>query len=330
MAGFNKYIKAKIYNYYKSVLNLRRAPRGYIRGKCPYCGHKNAFRVNVLANRAECYSCGVPRSPVKTLLDVLSLGTYNELWSYLDSYMGDDVAEFIFDSDSSIKEEKKEFKQIQLPEDFKLISIGNSEIAKVAQNYIRNKRKLKISSLAMAGVGYCSKGPYAGYIVFPYFSKGRLVYFQSRKFLDNAGPKFNNPNSADYGIGKDQIVYNVDALYLYDKVYLVESVINALTLGSNALALSGKSMTPYQLSLILKSPVSKVVIGLDFNAELDAISIALKLVNHKQIKILFFSDSRDINDLGKAKAKAIERESPWLTYGQLISLRSEFMSQNHG
>ena len=86
----------------------------------------------------------------------------------------------------------------------------------------------------------------------------------------------------------------------------------------------GKAISTYQLSMILRSPVKKVIIGLDDDAIFEAIKLGLKLVHHKKVKILNLPSGKDINDIGKNATKELEKSSPWLDYKALLKMRLKY------
>ena len=97
---------------------------------------------------------------------------------------------------------------------------------------------------------------------------------------------------------------------------------NAETIGENALSTGGKKFSNYQVNLILKSPVKRVIIGFDNDGLDDAIKIALKLQPFKKVKIVKFKDDRDINDLGRNKTIRLSNRERYLSYSDLIKLKN--------
>ena len=136
--------------------------------------------------------------------------------------------------------------------------------------------------------------------------------------------KFKNPSVEDFGLGKSMLTYNADSLAIYNKIYTVESIPNCLTIGNNSIATMGKAISTYQLSMILRSPVKKVIIGLDDDAIFEAIKLGLKLVQKKKVKILNLPSGKDINDIGKNATKELEKSSPWLDYKALLKMRLKY------
>jgi len=183
-------------------------------------------------------------------------------------------------------------------------------------------RGFKINYLSSKGIGYCTKGPYAGFIIFPFYQGGKLIYFIGRQFIQ-LQEKFKNPSVEDFGIGKSMLTYNADSLIIYKKIYCVESITNCLTIGDNSVATLGKTISNYQLSLLYKSHAEELIIGYDDDAILESIKLGLKMVNFKRIKILNFPKGKDINALGKKETKEIEKKAKWLTYQDLMKLKNE-------
>ncbi len=137
------------------------------------------------------------------------------------------------------------------------------------------------------------------------------------------GPRYNNPDKDTTGLGKEFIIFNHDALEMYESVYICEGALNALTLGERAIAMMGKAVSSYQINELLKSPVKRFTILLDFDARDYAINLALKLVPFKRVKVVFFDDKRDVNDLGKKATLRKIYSTRYQTYNDLIQLKNE-------
>jgi len=61
---------------------------------------------------------------------------------------------------------------------------------------------------------------------------------------------------------------------------------------------------------------------LDFDAQKYAIDLALKLILYKKVKVVFFEDSRDVNDLGKKAVLRKVYRTRYTTYQELIKLKN--------
>lgn len=304
-------IKRRVNQYLKEKLGMYDYRKGWLKGDCPYCGdHK--FGVNLYMNRSNCFKCGNHPGPMDMITELEGFLTTAETINFLTGFDGLDYYEEIVEP-YQLKE------TIVLPDGYKNIIRGKSKLAETARNYVR-KRGFNIKRVSRAGWGYCTKGKYLGYLIMPFYLKGRIVYFNARLFIGD-GPKFNNPDIDDFGIGKSMLMYNMDALGIYKTIYLVESLMNARTIGDNGVGTGGKKVSNYQLNAIIKSPCERVIIGLDDDAIDDAIALALKLQPHKRVKVMQFPEGKDINDLGKKKSLKIARKARYLEYNDILKLK---------
>lgn len=307
----NRNVNQKINHYLRNKLGMYEYRRGWLKGDCPYCGaHK--FGVNLNLNRSNCFKCGSHPPPLYLVMDLENITTKAEALVVLGTYEGLEYREEI------IKPFELKSK-IELPEGFTNLMLGDSQLAKAARNYVK-KRGFDIFKMAASGWGYGTKGKYMGYLIMPFYLNGRLVYFNARRFF-GYGPKFNNPLVEDFGMGKNMLTYNADALYLYKTIWGVESIMNAETIGDNAIAFGGKKISNYQINDILRSPCEKFIIGLDPDAIEDAIKLALRLYGYKKVKLVIPPTGKDINDIGRKKAITISHKNKYLSYQELISLK---------
>jgi len=212
-----------------------------------------------------------------------------------------------------------------LPEGYVNLKRGNNRLGKAARNWAK-KRGFDVDYLAQKGWGYGTKDKYFGYIIMPFYYNNLLVYFNARLYIGN-GPKFNNPEVEEFGLGKSFIIYNRDALYMYKRVFVVESVTNSETIGDNACAMGGKALSPYQINDIIKSPVEKIVIGLDEDAIDYAIRLAFQLIDYKKVKILMLPKEKDINDIGRKKTLQLSSKTKYLTYKTLQQLKNKVLNE---
>lgn len=307
-----KNIKRKLYEYLRKKLGMYDYRKGWLKGDCPYCG-EHKFGVNLAINRTNCFKCGNHPQPLDVVMEIEGLFTRNETIIALNAFDGMDF----YEEAVEIHQQKTD---VVLPDGYKNIKRGKSVLGKTVRKYVK-RRGFDIDELAKAGWGYVDKpGKYFGYLIMPFYKQGRIVYFNARLFI-GSGPKFNNPLIEDFGLGKSMLIYNIDALTLYNRIFVVESVMNARTLGDSAIGMGGKKLSNYQLNIIIKSPCKKVVIGLDDDAIEDAIIFALKLVPFKKVKIMQFPEGKDINDLGKDKSMAIVHKAKYLSYNELLQLK---------
>ncbi len=311
----NKSIRIKFYAYFTKRLGLEKYRRGWLKGDCPSCGKQNKFGVNIAQDRTNCFVCGYNDKPEEVIKRVEKLDSFSELKGLLSDY-----------SDFEVKLEKAEAFQIKedttLPEGYINIMFGDGLLGNNARAYIK-KRGFKLKSVSRKGWGYCTTGKYMGYIICPYYLEGKLVYFNARRYMFN-GPRFNNPPVEDFGIGKSMLIYNRDALYLYNRIFVMEGLMNAETVGDNAISFAGKSYSKWQLNEIIKSPVDKVIIALDREAIKLSIKLAFDLIQYKKVKLVIFEDDRDPNDLGRKKFLKLVSKTNYLNYKDIIKLKNEY------
>jgi len=309
----NQITKNKLYEYSIKILGMREYVRGWLKGNCPSCGRIDKFGVNLGMNRTNCFVCEYHPSPIVMVVDNEGFSTINEALIYLKTFEGLRYLEPTV--------EKIESKPIHLPEGYMNIAMGSSKLSQMIRSYVE-RRGFDIKEVSLRGWGYGTKGEYLGYLILPFYTAGKLTYYNGRRVVGN-GPKYNNPKIEDYGIGKSLILYNADALAIYDEIYLLEGVINADTLGENGIATGGKNISDYQISLINKSPVKKIIVVLDPDAFENSIRIGLQLVFHKEVKLVTWEGDKDVNDLGKEESLKRINKVPWLTYNDILKIKHE-------
>jgi len=310
---YNNNIKGKIYSYFINRRGMHEYKRGWLKGDCPFCGKADKFGVHISDRRANCFTCGDKISPLNVILRLEHLKEYRDVWVFLKAFEGVDYIE-----PSIIREVRKE--HIELPEEYINIKLGDTRFGRMARDYIGITRKFDIDEVSYKGWGYCREGKYAGYIIIPIYLKGELIYFHTRKFFGN-GPKYNNPTIEDTGIGKSGIIYNLDALSIYENVYLLEGILNAETIGDDAIATGGKSVSPKQKSMIIKSPVKSIVLLLDPDAIEESIDLGLDMVFYKNIKLVYWEGKKDVNDIGKEETLRRVNKFDWLRYTDLLKMK---------
>lgn len=309
----NKDYKSKLYNYAKKRLGMRDYTRGWMKGRCPSCGREDKYGLNIYGNRTNCFRCGYHPTPFQLVLELEGLNDYLEVKKFLNLYGGEEYLEPVI----------KRIERIDtvLPEGFKSLKVGNNFIAKQARKYIKS-RGFDIEDMSYKGWGYGTKGTYLGYIIIPFYINGKLVYYNTRIFM-GSGPKYNNPSIEEFGIGKSLVIYNLDALGLYDEICLLEGVFNAETVGENAIAMGGKKVSDYQISIIVKSPVKFVTLILDPDALEDSIRVAKELSYHKKVRIIQLPEDKDANDLGHEETNSLIKQVGWMSYNDITKLGNE-------
>lgn len=316
MSRYTNQFKGRLKAYLTKRLGLFDYKHGWMKGTCPSCGKEFKFGANLSLNRTNCFVCGYNPSPIDMVIELEGLSTYNEALDYLSK------SEF---EGFAFKEERVELKEridVYLPDGFKLLSRGESQLARSARNYIKG-RGFDITKMSRKGWGYSNKDAYFGYIIIPFYANNKLTYFNARNYM-STGPRYNNPNTDVTGVGKSMIWYNKDAFYMYKQAYILEGVFNAETIGDKAAASGGKFVSRYQVNDIIKSPVERLIIILDPDAIDKAVDLALKLVDYKRVKVVILPEGEDANSLGKKRTMRLVYGVRYQNRNDLLTLKNNY------
>lgn len=317
MSKVNNIFRGRLLKYFTQRLGAYKYRNGWYKTlACPYCGKPGKFGINISLNRGHCFRCEVSPSLIDLVQYLEKVDTYAEVIAILNKSEYDNYA-YVEETPQPIKVKKT----ICMPDGFMLLNQGNSNLANIARAYVK-KRGFDVEELSKAGWGYGTKGKYFGYLIIPFHENGELIYYNARLFIGN-GPRYNNPEVGESGIGKSFIIYNRDALFMYNSVFLCEGAINAQTMGPRGIASGGKSISRYQINLIIKSPVKRVIILYDSDAKLQAINLAMQLVNYKKVKVVFMPEDKDCNDLGRKETLRIVYSTRYQNYNELLSLKQQ-------
>lgn len=315
MSKITNEFKIKLYNYFIKSLGAYKYKHGWMKlPVCPFCHREHKMGINLSMYRTNCFRCNYHMNPAQLVMDVEGFDTYHELINFLNKGQFEEL-EF-----HDEKVELAEAKHLYLPDSFRLLSIGDSQIARSIRSYVKG-RGFSIEELCKHGVGYATKEPFFGYLIIPFYYHGQLRYYNARKVIGN-GPRYNNPNKDITGLGKEFIIFNYDALEMYRSVFICEGALNALTLGDRGIATMGKAISAYQVNELLKSSCQRYIILLDPDAKRYAVNLALKLVAYKKVKVVFLPDGKDVNDLGRKQTLKLVYQTRYQSYQELISIRN--------
>lgn len=293
--------------------------RGWLKMDCPLCGGDFKMGYNPIGDIAHCFKCEYKGKGLELVKEMESVTNTTEALSVLRSLdlTGVSVEEF------RPKNRVEPKTTLILPEGFRTLSRGKGAQRDIIYRYITRDRKIDPTIVTRAKVGYTSLGPYFGYVIFPIMEGKVVKYFQAR-LVNGFGAKFKNPTEEDTGVNKSFILYNSRILNRLKKVYIVESIINVLTLKLKAVAGLGKTFNRNLISMLIASPVEEFVLVLDPDAHSKAIQLGLALVNHKRIKILKLPEGEDVNDVGETFVYNLEHKLQYETYNSLITKKNEY------
>lgn len=143
--------------------------------------------------------------------------------------------------------------EAQLPEDFHLLSEVDESYS-VYKRYMSNRGFDEITC-DRYDIGVADS--MSGRIIIP-IEKG---YWQGRSVYKWLKPKYLNPKSE----ARD-ILFNSQALQLYDEVVVCEGAFSAMAVGDNAVALIGKEATEEKLLRLVTASVTNYIIALEAGA----------------------------------------------------------------
>lgn len=312
-----------IAKYLKKKIGAFDYKRGWLKSDCPFCGGSYKFGYHPGKDLANCFRCPYVSKGVFLVKELEKFHTVGEVYSFLKTQDFSDISLIVRPQQEVSKPEEN---VRVLPEGFKLLFKRSRKSFKVkssVEHYLTVDRGLSERILRKAKVGFCTKGPFEGFIIFPVIEKVKVIYFQGRNFQGDY-PKFKNPPEEDLGVTKSNLLYNRILLKKASKVYIVESIINVLTLDFQAVAGFGKTFNRKIISELIQSPVKEFIIALDPDAVKWAITLGLALVEYKEVKILEFPEGKDVNDVGKDFVHKLEAEAEYETYSSLIIKKQEY------
>jgi hypothetical protein len=237
------YVTQYVYQY---VGYVKERKDGILNGGCPICregdswGKKARFYYNPSLegskNTVYCHNCGYSKSSVNFIMDVSGL-TYREVRDESRDY--DIIPRDInYDEFDNLFENKSDTPTlpdncINLFDKTQLEYYKENYIVKLAIKYVIDRKIHKAinrpKSLYVSLDDYIHKNR----LIIPYYDNGKLVWYQSRKLLDDDSPKYLSK------INSDRTLYNIDDI---DEecpyIFVFEGAIDAMFV-KNATCLSG-------------------------------------------------------------------------------------------
>lgn len=120
---------------------------------------------------------------------------------------------------------------------------------KRAHLYLR-QRNVSLKAARRFQIGFCTRGEYSGYLIFPVVQGGQIVYWTSR-YAGRHRIKSKNPPKRDGFYSREHCLLNYDNALGKKVVALVEGPFDCMA-PRNAIALMGRVMSPFQAALIVQ------------------------------------------------------------------------------
>jgi hypothetical protein len=318
----NQIDREKVYAYFDRFHgHLQQSTNGWYVADCPICGSKGKFALNFNHLLGKCWK-GCFNG---FLLDVIMI--YHRV-SYFEARELIDQQEVVLRLPAAINRAAKNSK-VKLPRGYHSILDGNGSLACRAREYLMG-RNFDLNYLDRIGIGYCSEEDpdlrknYLGYIIIPFKRDGSLIYFIGRDFIGNF-QRYKNPSREIFSVGKSEVIFNEEALYLEPKIYVTEGWSCAATVGKRGISQQGATPSVIQRNMIIKSPVEEVVLVPDANFYAQGLTAARVLMQHKKVKVVNMDKfcemglGKDINEVGLENMLAEEARTPYMTQQFLYS-----------
>jgi hypothetical protein len=274
---------------------------------CPVCNHrKPKLEINLGSEDYNCWTC-LPATKGKSLYSLFKkLNVSSDKLKELSLY-----SKFKTKGETQSNEV---IPDVKLPDDFKQLT-GNvtSIIARHARKYALN-RGITEDELYKYNVGYCETGRYANSIIIPsYDNYGKLNYFVSRSFAEDAFRKYDAPRC-----NKNEIVGFEYLINWKVPVILCEGVFDAIAVRRNAIPLFGKTISKALMMKLVQSDVKTVYVALDNDAMKDAMKHCETLLNLGKEVYLVELEDKDPSDLGFEKFTLLLHQAQPLSLSKLL------------
>jgi len=261
--------------------------------RCPYHrGESLNFGVSFRAGRFHCFSCGAA-GPLPVLLYDLREGTATGFGGgrgLLGPKARPRPGEAKEDTSSALSKRLNSGRSDPGPEvdtdrwfrdRFEALPevAGTALAGKMALEYLR-RRGIQLDRL---DVGLLDG--YEGRVVFPFYDRGKVVFFQGRSFVPSP-LKTINPDVEDGWYPKTDVLFRLECLN-GGTVVLTEGIFDALkteqAIGRShrASCLLGKTISQRQIRLLRSAGVEWITVFLDGDANREAADLAIKLYKHK-------------------------------------------------
>lgn len=287
--------------------------RGNYSYHCPFCHHsKNKLEINFTENKEgnNPWNCWVCLKSGKKLISLFKKiqapqEKIQELKKYVKS--GDEV-------DYVPIEEK-----IELPKEFKLLSLGSGLMHKHAMHYLKS-RGITPNDIIKYNIGYCEYGPYKNMVILPsYDIDGNLNYFTGRSFEKEVYFKYKNPIVSRNIVPFELFInWNVP-------VILCEGIFDAIAIKRNVIPLLGKNIQSELMKKLTQSIVEKIYIALDKDAIKQSLKHCEMLMNEGKEIYLIDLEEKDPSEMGTRNFINLIQQTVPLNYETLMDKKLQMI-----
>jgi hypothetical protein len=321
----------KAYTWFNNNYVLKKQSNGWYPFDCPFCPDGDGaakMSVNFQYETCKCWVCGYKDRIAMFVSEVLDV-SYFEAKEIIDSEKKSSIT---LETAGAIRVERKTaLVSIEMPKGFKPL-VGKSTVMRDRACAYLDGRGFDVEAMDAAGFGFCdvqhkdSEENFFGYIIVPFSKKGKIVYYLGRDYIGNF-LRYKNPKEEICGVGKSELVFNEDALNIYNTCYLTEGWSDAVTMGNSGISTQGWSVSADQLFIINSSSCKNLVVLADVGFYQQAVSTAIKFMGNKKVTVVNFEafgytkeSGKDANAIGRDKVMEMVKKSKVLTDLDVIKI----------
>ena len=234
----------------------------------PQCSDESGnLEISLDRGIFHCWKCEYSGRLIKLLRDYL--GKAPNLAEYVSP---DDLKRF----DVAFDKEKEEVvpKIFNLPSEY--VPFDGRKLGFIGQKAYRYAlSRITEDDIQRHRVGYCGMGAYKWRIIIPVLQNEKAIYFVGRSFMGNKGFPYRNPDKEECGVGKEEIIFNIEGAVKEGQAVICEGVFDALKVGNDGTAIFGTHISDEQAEQL--KAVKKVYVLLDADALDKAVVLARRL-----------------------------------------------------
>lgn len=324
--------------------DFKKSTNGWYTFDCPYCGGKGKAAVNFDSEVVKCWKCE-HRVTIVDMVCQLEGMRYMDARNYINSFDESDVKITQLKSVPLLSSVNYNTKGLSYPEGFVTFFESNGSLGRKAKAYVID-RGFKLEVLDRLGFGYCNehnddiKLDYYGRIIVPYKQDGILVYYIARDFMNTDDKtykfRYKNPPKETVGVGKGELIFNEDALQIYDTIFISEGWADAMTFGKYGTATAGWSLSKIQRQKYVRSYAKNIILVPDAGRDdsgttfyKHAVKLAIDFIDVKDNVIVLDLNGlgsdygKDANEIGYKKIKEVLVNTEPLNYKMAIDILSD-------
>ena len=232
------------------------------------------LEVNLIKGVFHCWKCdysGTIRGLLKDYLGyVPKIDRYTSPEDFRKSY---DIDSFI--KSAPIEAPKRVLDYSILPIDYTFLGQPKENLSMLGRRALKYAlSRMTFEDIVHHRIGYCGIGKYKWRLIVPFFEANKAVYFVARNFMGGALRPYDNPMKEEIGVGKEEVIFNIDGARMVSQCVICEGVFDAIRIGIDGVAILGVSISDTQFAKLLN--MKKVYVLLDADARWQAIEIAKK------------------------------------------------------